>query len=220
MTGLTSVSYDALDRRRRRLEQERIRKAKTRYRWNDQRSAHHDSKRFVGWDGEGPRDAGYALFGNSDGDEICQPFLPTAQCLELLVSHKQANPDTIDVWFGGDYDVSMILTDLPRRNMAALHVYNKTVWQEYQLEHIPHKWFKVRRGEITVTLFDIHSYFDSGYFDALESWEIGTPEQREIIREGKKGRADFVWADIASIRAYFRLELQLMPPLCDRLRSV
>jgi hypothetical protein len=225
----TTVSYDALDRRRKRVEQERLRKARGKYRWNDRdthaaRTARNRnkelSKRFVGWDGEGPHDAGYALFGNSDGDEICRPFLPTIDCLDLLVTHKQENPDTIDVWFGGDYDVSMILADLPRRNMAALHEFGKTVWKDYQLEHIPHKWFKVKHGEISVTLFDIHSFFDSGYADALESWEIGTIEERERIKAGKAGRKDFVWIDIEGIRDYFRLELKLMPLLCERLRIV
>lgn len=220
MTGLTMVSYDALERRRRRVEQERIRKARTRYRWIDDRRAHHEDRRFVGWDGEGPRDAGYALFGNSDGDELCSPFLTTKQCLDLLITHKQEHPDTIDVWFGGDYDVSMILWQLPRRNMAALHTYSKTVWEDYQIEHIPHKWFKVRHGEITTTLFDIHSFFDSGYADALDSWDIGTVVEREAIKAGKAGRAEFLWKDIEEIRAYFRLELRLMPPLCDRLRTV
>lgn len=222
MSDLTTiVPYAAVERRRKRLEQERDRKARARYRWApDSRRAHHEDRRFVGWDGEGPRDAGYALFGNSDGDEICQPFISTADCLDLLITHKLANPDTIDVWFGGDYDVSMILWKLPRRNMAALHEYGKTVWQDYQIEHIPHKWFKVRRGQVTVTLFDIHSFFDSGYYDALESWDIGTPEQRQAIAAGKAGRAEFVWLDIDNIRRYFRLELQLMPALCERLRTV
>ena len=218
---LTKVSYDAIERSRRRAEQERDRKARNRYRWApDTRRSHHEDRRFVGWDGEGPRDAGYALFGNSDGNEICHPYLSTRECLDLLLSHKQANPDTIDVWFGGDYDVSNIIKDLPRRCQAALHEYGKTVWGDYRLEHIPHKWFKVRRGEITVTLFDIHSFFDSGYADALEDWEIGTPLERAGIAAGKKRRADFAWADIENIRNYFRLELRLMPGLCDRLRDV
>lgn len=223
----TLVSYERLDRARRKVEHERIRKAEARYRWPSEnrtsrngRKVHHDQRRFVGWDGEGPRDAGYALFGNSDGDEICHPFLSTKECLSLLVSHKRANPDTIDVWFGGDYDVSMILKDLPRRNFTALHIYGKTVWQDYRIEHIPHKWFRVQRGKITVKIFDIHSFFDSGYYYALEDWKIGTPEQRMAIAAGKAGRADFVWADIEGIRTYFRLELQLMPELCERLRSV
>lgn len=215
------VPYAALDNARKQVERESIRKARSHYYWPSRPDReHHPDRRFVGWDGEGPRDAGYALFGNSDGDEICQPRLSTAQCLNLLIEHKRQNRDTIDVWFGGDYDVSMILGDLPRRCMAALHAYGKTTWKDWQLEHIPHKWFKVTHGAITVTVFDIHSFFDSGYYDALVSWEIGTPEDRAAIKKGKEGRADFIWIDIDSIRDYFRLELRLMPPLCDRLRDV
>lgn len=219
-----SVPYEHLERQRKHQERERDRAARARaeLRWKDDRRTHNTQyqKRFVGWDGEGPRDAGYALFGNSDGDEICHPYIHTREALDLMIAHKRENPDTIDVWFGGDYDVSMILTDLPRRHMTALHEYNKTVWLDYQIEHIPHKWFKLRRGEISVILFDIHSFFDSGYADALDSWKIGTPEERAAIVQGKANRADFVWVDIEDIRAYFRLELRLMPPLCEKLREV
>jgi hypothetical protein len=216
------VPYEALDNARRQVERERIRKARNRYTWPSEqnRTCHHDPKRFVGWDGEGPRDAGYALFGNSDGDEICQPWLSTTDCLDLIINHKRENPETISVWFGGDYDVSMILRDLPRRNMTALHAYTKTVWRDYEIEHVPHKWFKVKHGQIAVTLFDIHSFFDSGYYYALVAWDIGTPGERERIAVGKAGRADFLWIDIESIREYFRLELRLMPQLCERLRAV
>lgn len=220
MGDMQLVRYEQLDKARLYCEREAIRKARNRYRWaEDPRTAHHDAKRFVGWDGEGPRDAGYALFGNSDGDELCHPRLGTEECLQLLVSHKRDNPDTIDVWFGGDYDVSMILHDLPRRCMAALHAFTKTVWKDWEIEHVPHKWFRVRRGTITVTLFDIHSFFDSGYYDALDSWGIGSESERLAIAKGKAGRAEFLWIDIAEIREYFRLELRLMPPLCDRLRE-
>lgn len=218
---VTVVPFKKFEQHRRYYEREQIRKARNRYRWPSEDGRNHNKeKRFVGWDGEGPRDAGYALFGNSDGDEICHPFLSTRECLDLIIEHKMANPDTINVWFGGDYDTSMILKDLPRRNISALHSYSKTVWEDYELEHVPHKWFKVKHGEIAVTIFDIHSFFDSSYYYALESWEIGTDEEREAIAKGKAGRADFLWSDIDNIRDYFRLELRLMPPLCERLRSV
>lgn len=221
MTARTLIPHATLERSRRRYEQESIRKARDRHRWpSEERAAHHDAKRFVGWDGEGPRDAGYALFGNSDGDELCDPFLGTARCLDLLIDHKRSNRETISVWFGGDYDVSMILWELPRRNMTALHQYGKTIWYGYEIEHIPHKWFRVKHGEISVTVFDIHSFFDSGYAYALDSWEIGTEAERAAIHAGKAGRADFLWSEIDAIRDYWRLELALMPALCDRLRSV
>lgn len=220
--SLTMVNYQDLDKARRRLEADREYHARARHagRVKDPRKHHGQQKRFVGWDGEGPRDAGYALFGNSDGAEICHPNLSTLECLELLVQHKEENPNTINVWFGGDYDVSMILWQLPRRNMTALHEYNKTVWGEYRIEHIPHKWFKIRHGDIVVVLYDVHSFFDSGYYDALESWNIGTSEERAAIKRGKERRASFLWAEIDKIREYFRLELKLFRPICDKLRQM
>jgi hypothetical protein len=210
------------ERNRRSTEAGRIRHAKGRaeLRYVDTRRVHHEERRFVCWDGEGPRDAGYALFGNSDGDEICHPFIGTTEALDLMIAHKRANPNTIDVWFGGDYDTSMILADLPDRHMIALAEYNRTVWGEYVLEHIPHKWFKISHGGITVTMFDIHSFFDSGYVGALEDWEIGDPWLRLAISSGKARRSEFVWAEIESIRYYWRLELFLMPYMCEKLRTV
>lgn len=215
------VKHEQLEKMRRRLESERLRRARNRHKWAaDKRKVHHDAKRFVGWDGEGPRDAGYALFGNSDGNELCHPFLSTRECLALLLDHRRENPYTINVWFGGDYDVSMILADLPRRNLAAIHEYGKTVWEDYRIEHIPHKWFQVNQGEVTIRVYDIHSFFDSGYAAALDAWEVGTYAERQAIKVGKAGRADFLWRDIEDIRDYFRLELRLMPELCNRLRDV
>lgn len=209
-------------RNRQRLDAQRIRMAKGRadLRYVDHRRSHHEDRRFVCWDGEGPRDAGYALFGNSDGAEICHPFIETTEALDLLIEHKRTHPNTIDVWFGGDYDTSMILADLDDRHKIALAEYNRTVWGEYQIEHIPHKWLRVSHGEITVTMFDIHSFFDSGYVGALEDWEIGNPWLRLAIASGKEHRAEFVWAEIESIRNYWRLELFLMPYLCNKLRDV
>src|ERR1700734_145827 len=81
--------------------------------------SHHklDDSPFIFWDGEGPRDAGYALFGNSEGDEICHPFLSTRECLELILQRGTESPGAIHVWFGGNYDVSMMLHNLSQRHL-------------------------------------------------------------------------------------------------------
>lgn len=182
--------------------------------------AHHGDSRFVGWDGEGPRDAGYALFGNSDGNYIRHPYLATEECLNLLLEFKAENPDTISIWFGGNYDVSMILKDLSWRHLSALHNYNSTVWREYEIEHVPHKWFKVKRGNVSITIYDIRSFFAGDYVSCLEEFRIGTADQRLRIAHGKKNRSEFVYSEINEIEAYWRLELQLMPELAEKLRSV
>jgi hypothetical protein len=182
--------------------------------------SHHGDSRFLAWDGEGPRDAGYALFGNSDGDRIRHPFLSTRECLDLILETKTSKPDTISIWFGGNYDVSMILKDLSWRHLSALHNYNSTMWREYELEHVPHKWFKVKRGTVSCTIYDIRSFFAGDYVSCLNEFDIGTADQRLRIATGKDDRDKFVYAQIENIEAYWRLELSLMPVLAEKLRSV
>jgi hypothetical protein len=171
------------------------------------------------WDGEGPRDAGYALFGNSKGMEICHPYLQAKECLELLLDTDSTHPGHAHIGFGFNYDVSMILGNLPFRHLSALHTHTQTIWEGYELEHIPHKWFRVKYGNIVVKIFDIRSFFAGNYVGALEDFDIGTPEERAAIAADKKRRSEFLWADIENIREYFRLELKLGPPLAEKLRD-
>lgn len=211
-------------KRARSAELARIRKARFDSRRLDKdhgrgTGTHHQDSRFLAWDGEGPRDAGYALFGNSDGDYLRRPFLSTTDCLDLILAAKSEKPDTISIWFGGNYDVSMILKDLSWRHLSALHHYNSTVWREYELEHVPHKWFKVKRGNVSVTIYDIRSFFAGDYLSCLTEFGIGTPAERIRIRDGKARRDLFVYAAIDEIEAYWRLELRLMPLLAEKLRS-
>lgn len=132
-----------------------------------------EDKEFLVWDGEGPRDTGYSLFGNSEGMEICKPGLSTIQCLDLIYEAETLYPDHIHIWFGGNYDASNILKDLSWRHLAALHKYGKTIWRDWEIEHIPHKWMKVKRGKIVAKIFDVRSFFTGGLVATLEEWEIG-----------------------------------------------
>jgi hypothetical protein len=174
---------------------------------------------FIAWDGEGPRDAGYALFGSSEGDEICHPFLETKECLELILSREEEQPEGIHVWFGSNYDVSMILKDLPWRALSALKHWNRTVWQGYEIEHIPHKWLEIKKHGIVAKLFDVQSFFGGSYVRALLDMNIGTETEIAHLTSEKARRSEFLWAEIDEIREYWRLELALMPMMMERLRT-
>ena len=181
---------------------------------------HHAPSRFVFWDGEGPRDAGYALFGNSDGWEICQPWLTTVQCLDYILDHKLENSGTISTSFGFNYDVSMILRELSWRHFSALHKFSETVWREYELQHIPHKWFRVKRGGVTATIYDIRSFFAGDFPSALKQFGVGDEATLARIEEGKKNRDSFRWSDIPGIRQYWQNELSTGVELSERLRTM
>lgn len=131
------------------------------------------TRSFIIWDGEGPRDTSYSLFGNSEGDEICYPTLHTEDCLNLIISSAERNPYAIHIGFGFNYDVSCILRELPWRCLNALYKFNRTHWRGFRIEHIPRKWFAIKRGDTYVKIFDCQSFFGTSLVVALEDWSIG-----------------------------------------------
>lgn len=230
MSRYVTVSAATVQRYRRLQEQNAL--ARARYEQRHPGRSHHNKENeqrtrtnrllslpFNMWDGEGPTDAGYALFGSSAGDEICYPYLRTEECLQLILNRASREP-AIHFWFGGNYDVSMILRELPHRHLRILQAYTRCVWKGYQLEHIPHKWFKVKYGGTTCKIFDIRSFFGGNFQNALLDFGIGTPEERARIEKGKSDRPNFVWADIEEIKEYWRLELKLGPELMQHMRTL
>jgi hypothetical protein len=206
------------DRERAAQEREQLRRARYDTRHN-RNTNHHRIKPFIMWDGEGPRDAGYALFGNSKGLEVCHPFLQAKECLELILETETQHPGHTHIGFGFNYDVSMILGALQFRHLSALHEYTRTVWEGYELEHIPHKWFRIKYGNIAVKIFDIHSFFGTTYVPALRAFNVGTDAELAKLEAEKARRAEFLWSEIEEIKEYFRLELKLGPPLAEKLRE-
>jgi hypothetical protein len=114
----------------------------------------------------------------------------------------------------------MMLKDLPRRQLSALHDFGKTVWNDWELEHIPHKWFKVKHGQVAAKIYDIRSFFAGGYVDSLIQFDVGTSAELALLAQEKARRSEFLWRDIEDIKTYFRLELRLGPTLAESLRTV
>src|SRR5262249_53759656 len=149
----------------------------------------------------------------------------------LIIEQEIKTPDAIHCWFGGDFDASWIVGDLSWRQLGRLKHYTATVWQGYEITHVPHKWFNIKYGSISAKVFDIWSFFGSGLVPALEDWNIGPfagghnvslPEhveiptltamksmtEQEIETIFKFLRGEFEWKDIEQIAIYMRLELK------------
>lgn len=176
---------------------------------------------FIFWDGESPQDSGYSLFGCSKHPEraLCHPYLSTQECLDHLMEIKAEYPTAIHISFGFNLDVSYILKDIPRRAFTQLHAMSRCVWGEWEIWHIPHKWFKVRHGHLEIQVFDIRGFFPGGYVGALLDFNIGTPPQRAELAAGKASRSEFVWANIEEIKKYWALENSMGPLLGDAIRE-
>lgn len=175
---------------------------------------------FIAWDGEETKDQGYCLFGNSAGIYIQKPRLSSVEMLELLLHTADVYPRAFHVGFAFDYDVNQIIQDMDKLHVAVLHFYGHVTWQGYRIEHIPSKIFKVQdsRGR-RITIEDCFHYFRTRYDRALDKYKIGTVAERELVSAGKDSREAFYWKDIDTIRRYWQLELKLMVPLMDRIRT-
>lgn len=196
---------------------------------------------FRGVDGEGGNvDEPGTLFGKR------HQYLSLRCGPELLETGKPLNYDEcfgfladqpgkyIYVSYFFDYDVTMMIRTLPEKIIRQLlnrhlrftedegQTYSKPVeWNGFQFDYLPHKEFKVRRfGQRHWTIInDVGQFFQGSFLSSLEKWDIGTPDEREMIRKGKSMRADFEqFTD--ETRAYNALECVLLEQLMTNFRAV
>lgn len=198
---------------------------------------------FIVWDGEGPQDTGYSLLGNSEGEAICYPTLRTRDCLDLFLQSVTDHPQAIHVSFGFTYDVSNILHELSWAALNRLYKFGRTYWHGYVIEHVPRKWFYVKRGDVHIKIFDIQSFFGGNLVSALGAWKIGglpwdadiptvntdygvptlsivqQMSEHQLVVAFKKLRSEFLWKDIDQIRIYMNLELKYTKILIGEVRN-
>jgi len=167
----------------------------------------------------------YMLFGCSVFPEypLVGIDLHTKAILDYILYVESQYPDAFHVGFSFGYDVNMILRDLPTRTLRHLADYNVCHWQGYTIRHIPGKWFRISRGRppnhITVTIYDVFSFFNSSYVTSLLKFSVATREELERIMRGKDKRGFFALEDIGYVRRYWQDEISYMPLLMDRVRE-
>lgn len=178
---------------------------------------------FIGWDGEGYTSADgkhhYMLFGASTGEEISSPSLDTKACLDLLLTVEARHPDSFHVIFAGNYDVNMILRDLPVWALKKLKEDGVVKWEGYTLGYIKSKMFRVKKGDVSLTLYDIFTFFGVSFVKALEQYIGADDADVTRIRLGKTQRSAFDFDSLPDVREYFRAELRYLVRLSDTLRK-
>lgn len=186
-------------------------------------------KPFITWDGEGVSDSAppgetrrqrFVLWGSST-HYLTGHDLTTRECLDTLLACKSAYPYSVFVGYALDYDVNMILRDVPERIIRDLWEQGHVTWGGYRLKYQPHKMFGVStKGHKAVILFDVYTFFGTSFVRALEDYDVCPPDDLEQIKQGKKGRATFTDAEVNTVvLPYWRLEHIYLKALCDRLRE-
>lgn len=216
-----------------------------RYRERNPGLLYNDYRPFIGVDGEG----GTTVNGSHDyfllraGEEaIINPEGPLSSydCLNFL---SRLSQDVIPVAYFFDYDAAKISQDIGFEKLWRLvhrevRIPKNTHWGgggtpypvdvhggAFQIDWLARKFFKVRRRiapEVYapwVEVSDVGTFFQCPFTAALERWDIGTPEQRAAIADGKAKRRTFDSSQIPDIDKYNLLECLLLAELMERFRE-
>lgn len=203
---------------------------------------------FVGVDGEGGNKYGpdgkrhfYTLLraGTSELFNADGSALSSYQCLDFL---SRLAPGFIYVAFYFDYDVTMMLRDLPHERLTRLFTPAMRMMKHnpgnhwpvdigrFQMDYMKGKEFRLRRNDGTedepiwsswVTISDVGSFFQCTFVRALRQW-FTEPEYERIIvliEKGKAMRSEFEELT-EHTREYCGLEIKMLELLMERFRDM
>jgi len=199
------------------------------------KAARAQRRPFVGSDGEGGDIAGrheYLLL--RVGDSVYEPGRPiNAEGALDFLSRLPSGKEYVSYFF--DYDVTMILRDLPPGRLRRLldresRTFERMLpipvgWKHFEIDYLPRKEFRVRRRKTQnewtpwVVINDVGTFFQSAFLTAIKRWNIGNEELWSMIGAGKEGRATF-GAMTEETRLYNGLEIELLEDLMEGFRRL
>lgn len=209
-------------------------------------------REFIAIDGEADqaRDGRsiYTLLAASDGSYRAnrEKGLDSKTCLDFILEIADKHPGAILCAFGFNFDVNMILRDLPRNALEDLWYKGNCQWhheegysngQFYSLSYRPSKWFVVVlkewrtvkkmdgrevREPVSVRsgrIYDTFGFTQKSFVNSLLGWKVITPiDQRfRLLSRMKKARGRFSKFPLAKIKTYNALECEL---LCEMMHKV
>jgi len=166
----------------------------------------------------------YVMLCASTGEAIVNADgLTTVECFDWLLDLKRKHPNDTFVGFSFNYDINMMLVDVPRHVLERL-------WKDreadlifpkekmYGVEWMPNKMFTVW-SDVRVTVSDVFGFFQTSFVRALADWDIGDKLEVSVIEVGKADRSSFKLEDLDGMQYYCNLECQLLVELMDALQE-
>ncbi len=103
-------------------------------------------------------------------------------------------------------------------------------WRQFGIDYVPRKHLSVRRvsgreetGKLlwspAVVVHDVRAFFQMSFVKALDTFSIGTPEQRALIAGMKAERGSFDLTQATSIIQYSEMECELLADMVSLLRD-
>lgn len=193
---------------------------------------------FLALDGEGVTKPGnlrqsYVLFGASDGGSVSDEIrsddeLSTDQILAFLINLERNHPSHIKIAYGFNYDVNMIVKDIPPNRHVRLLDGQWVSYKAYKIRWVHGKWLEIRyenraaNEKLYTIIFDVLSFFGAKFEFACKQYlDDMTDEEKSVINIGKAIRATFTMADLdTKIAPYMHTELRVMTRLMTRLREL
>lgn len=172
-----------------------------------------------------------SLSEDGTGTSITNPNgLSSFESLTFLVRQARSAPKSIPVAFFFNYDVNMILRDVPIEQLRELWETGETVWQvdagEFALTWIPTKLFEVAaeldtpagRMRAGCKIYDSFGFFQSSFVKAAHAWELGDElAQIEAMKE-RRGSFGTSPGELAELAAYSERECVVLCRLMEKVR--
>jgi hypothetical protein len=156
----------------------------------------------------------YTLMGASDGRFIEDyKGLSTQQCLDFILSMSS---EAILVGFAINYDVNMLLGNIPQEQCEILWKTGELHWEGYKLIWMPSKMFMVSKDGVHRVWYDTFGYFQKNFIQSLKDFGFEVPEE---ITQGKVDRKAFTKKQKDQIRYYNKLECDLLVQMMNKLRD-
>lgn len=175
------------------------------------------STKFIGVDGEGwtvGDEHRYVLLAASTGQwAYDEKGLSTVRCFEFLLSLPRK---TVKCGFGFNYDINMMLRDVPMDRLIKLWKEGACKWKSYYIEWIPSKSFLVKSNGRVCKVYDVFGFFQASFVKSLQKWNLPVPDDME---EMKRSRSEFDAAMKRLIIDYCLDECRLLSKLMSDLET-
>lgn len=183
-------------------------------------------------DGEGVDIEGvhtYILLADSTGRTLVNDKgITLFQALGFIVNSKEST--LFSYYF--NYDFTMMLKGINDKGLEELRI-NGSIFIDvsesltYRVEYLPKKWLIVSEGyndKVTnkfikvkrVTVYDVYSFFQTSFVNAVKAWKIDTSDL-DMIEAMKQERAIFKLADLEPIVNYCIAECKVGSALVAKL---